>query len=147
MVKYAISQRWNLMLKKLLVACAASLLLSGCFKPTPEQLANPDFGPYPFDYKETIQAYLAQEQPDPESNKYRYLGEPIQAYDGFLGRRFGYAVCVVINAKNIYGGYDGQVLWMFMLRGDKVITSDKTTNPARNNTMASMKCERLGLRI
>ncbi|KRA06231.1 hypothetical protein ASD70_15140 [Pseudomonas sp. Root569] len=147
MLRCWLSQRETLMLKKLLAACAASLLLTGCVKPTPEQLENPDYGPYPFDYDRTIKAYMARTQPDPDSTKFQFLGDPIPMWNGIFGLRFGYGMCVIVNAKNIYGGYAGQELWFFMLRGDQVMETNSARVGGHPKAFARVKCEKVGFNL
>lgn len=70
------------MLKKLITALTFMLL--GCHRPTPEELASADYGPYPFDYEDTIKSFMARKSLDPDATTYRFLNEPHQFWDGSL---------------------------------------------------------------
>lgn len=106
---------------RILIVALSAALLSGCFRPSAEQLANADYGPYPDDYEQIIKSYMAQRLKDPYSAQYQFVNPPRQGWNGIGGLKFGYVSCVFINAKNSFGGYTGSTLNYFMLRGSSVI--------------------------
>jgi len=100
------------------------LLLAGCAtKPTLDELNSADYGAYPYGYKDTISSHMSRRLKDPESARYDYLNQPQKAWNGFGGAKYGYAVCVNVNAKNSFGGYTGGQMSYFLLRGSSVIDS------------------------
>lgn len=90
---------------------ALATLLGGCagLAPLPP---NPDFGPPPVAYEESIKAHMETMLKDPESARYRF-GQPRKGYAN-RGMAYGgqvlfvgYVVPVQVNAKNSFGGYTG----------------------------------------
>jgi hypothetical protein len=142
MVEFELNQGMDAMLKKLLVLSIFPLVLSGCFRPSAEQLASADYGQYPSDYEQTIKSYMAQRLKDPYSAQYQFLSQPRTAWNGIGGLKYGYAVCVLINAKNSFGGYTGSQLSYFMLRGNTIIDSQHGTDEY-SAAMAKGKCDKL----
>lgn len=130
------------MLKKLLMFSIFPIVLTGCFRPSAEQLASADYGQYPSDYEQTIKSYMAQRLKDPYSAQFQFLNPPKTAWNGIGGLKYGYAVCVLINAKNSFGGYTGSQLSYFMLRGSTVIDSQHGTDEY-SSAMARGKCDKL----
>jgi|SRR6185295_5206770 len=103
----------------------AMLLLSACATiPTPEQISHAEYGQLSPAYKEHIQAHMFPLFYDPESARYRYLGEPTRGYayinGDFQAPQFGYLVNVRINAKNRMGGYAGEKPFTFLVRNESV---------------------------
>ncbi len=59
---------------------------------------------------------------DPFSAQYNFLSGPEQQWSSFFGSiKFGYGVCVTINAKNSYGGYTGQKLHYFLIHNSNIV--------------------------
>lgn len=130
------------MLKKFFLLSIFPVVLTGCFRPTAEQLANADYGQYPSDYEQTIKSYMSQRLKDPYSAQFQFLNQPKTAWNGIGGLKYGYAVCVLINAKNSFGGYTGSQLSYFMLRGSTVVDSEHGTDEY-STAMARGKCDKL----
>lgn len=110
---------------KIRAFCAVACLVAGCAtKPTDAEFNSADFGTYPTGFKETITTYLQQVLKDPESAKLKFLNEPKKAWSGLDGQsRYGYAVCVDINAKNSFGAYTGFDTSFFLIRDNKITAS------------------------
>lgn len=111
------------MRRTILAAVAAAVVLSGCAVATPEDLAKADYGPYPTNYEAVVRSYMNRTLKDPESARYEFLNSPKQSWNGIGGLKFGYSVCVNINAKNSYGGYVGTRMSYFMIKDGRVIDS------------------------
>ncbi|MBI5587185.1 MAG: hypothetical protein HY889_02335 [Deltaproteobacteria bacterium] len=96
------------------------LLITGCVGslPTPEQLANENFGECPANYKERIMAQINENLFDPYSAMYRF-SEPEKYVSG---GKFGKRVVVYVNAKNRFGGYVGEEIRNYMCFTDGSVT-------------------------
>ena len=128
-------------MKKIAVLAVATALLAGCatqaqkadqafeaYKATlPEP--NADYGSYPQNYQELIKAYMAKSLKDPDSAKYSDFSTPRKEH-AIANQKaiYGYSSCVLVNAKNSYGGYTGnQQQWFFFRNGEIVRTQNVTT--------------------
>ncbi len=126
---------------KILILICTLALLAGCatqaqktdqafdaYKATlPEP--NADYGSYPDNYKQLIQAYMSKNLKDPESARYSEFTTPRKEH-AIENRKaiYGYSSCVMVNAKNSYGGYTGnQLFWFFYRNGEIVRTQNVTT--------------------
>lgn len=88
-----------------------------------------DYGSYPDHYQELIKAYMAKTLKDPDSAKYTDFSTPRKEH-AIANKRaiYGYSSCVLVNAKNSYGGYTGnQQIWFFYQNGQIVRTQNVTT--------------------
>ena len=106
---------------KIITILALAALLLGCATPTQQELAAADYGSYPADFETIIKSYMQATLKDPESARYQFLNSPKSGWNGFGGVKYGYVVCVRINAKNSYGGYVGNRMSYFMIRNGRVI--------------------------
>lgn len=112
-------------MKKLFVTIIfafAVLSTIGCAPkpPSTTAIASANYGVLPDDYQQQIKKYMSSILKDPESARYTFE-PPFKAYsqDGSLsstagGVVYGYAAGVQVNAKNSYGGYTGNQLYVFM---------------------------------
>lgn len=106
-----------------------AVFATGCAKaPTPEELAKANYGTYPGDYQEVIKRHMNLVLKDPASAQYNFYKGPSQAWyspsplvGGDGSTKFGYAVCVGVNAKNSFGGYTGMKPSYFLVRNGSVI--------------------------
>jgi len=106
----------------LLVLFTLVATLSGCAAPlTQEELASADYGKYPSDYENIIKSYMDIRLKDPDSARYQFLNTPQTGWNRLGGKKFGYIVCVYINAKNSFGGYVGNRINYFMINNGNVI--------------------------
>jgi len=62
---------------------------------------------------------------DPDSARYGFYGEPVKWYAG-RDRKFGWATCAAINAKNSFGGYVGARQYFFLIREEVVVYHNNT---------------------
>ncbi|AYN10175.1 MULTISPECIES: hypothetical protein [Pseudomonas] len=99
----------------------AVAVIAGCASgPTPEQIANADYGtPIDQDQAEVrVKEYFEGVLKDPDSAKYKF--SPIQkshiVSSAWEGRQLyaGYVMTVKVNAKNSYGGYTGNEDYVFL---------------------------------
>lgn len=112
-------------MKKILLlsfALVSAFILSGCAPKPPSQveISSANYGTLPSDYKEQITKYIQSILKDPESARYTFE-PPFKGYsqDGSLSSTgalvtYGQVVGVQVNAKNSYGGYTGNQLYVFM---------------------------------
>lgn len=116
-------------MKKLFLAGLVGLtvsLMAGCAStppPTQQQIESADYGKLPDNYKEQIQGAMSVTLKEPYSAQYSFL-EPFKAYsqDGPWSPskgavNYGWAIPVMVNAKNSYGGYTGAKRYVYMFSG------------------------------
>jgi hypothetical protein len=104
-------------------AILPALLLSGCASaPTPsiQELDAADYGPPPANFKLNVLSFMQAHLRDPESARYTFYQVPQKTYAG-TPRKYGWAACVTVNAKNAYGGYTGGKPYFFMVRNNVII--------------------------
>jgi hypothetical protein len=100
----------------LLAACAA--------RPTREQLATADPGPFPDNYQELTRATFEYVLFDPFSAQYRFNApEKGWASNSRDGIRYGWHISGLVNAKNRMGGYVGWRPFNVVIRNGRVIWS------------------------
>lgn len=105
---------------RLFVAFAVAAIAGCASGPTPEQIANADYGtPINQDQAEVrVKEYFDGVLKDPDSAKYKF--SPIQkshiVSSAWEGRQLyaGYVMTVKVNAKNSYGGYTGNEDYVFL---------------------------------
>lgn len=124
-------------MKKIMVAvivAASALALAGCAPKPPSQveISTAQYGSLPNDYQQLIKNHMNSILKDPESARYTFE-PPFKAYsqDGSLsstngGVMYGYVAGVQVNAKNSYGGYTGNQLFVFMFSNG--VMYDTTAN-------------------
>ncbi len=116
---------------KLLSLTAALLTFVCSVLAGKQEEAIPDFGHLvPGKYQQAIRAYMAQRLKDPYSAVYRF-DTPYKAMlkDGLLvggQKHFGWIVPTWINAKNSFGGYSGEQLYIIMFFSDHKTMGDAT---------------------
>lgn len=100
--------------------------------PSQDEISSANYGRLPNDYQQQIKNYMASALKDPESARYTFE-PPFKAYsqDGSMastsgGVIYGYASGVQVNAKNSYGGYTGNQLYVFMFSNG--VMYDSTQN-------------------
>lgn len=112
----------------------SGFLTTGCAPKPPSQveISSANYGSLPEDYQQQIKNYMASALKDPESARYTFE-PPFKAYsqDGSMastsgGVIYGYASGVQVNAKNSYGGYTGNQLYVFMFSNG--VMYDSTLN-------------------
>lgn len=124
-------------MKKLLTAIvlmASAMLVTGCAPKPPSQVAisTANYGSLPTDYQQQITNHMSSVLKDPDSAKYKF--EPTYkgySQDGSMsstkgGISYGYVAPVKVNAKNSYGGYTGDQLYVFIFSGG--VMYDTTLN-------------------
>lgn len=111
---------------KKVILMVAFLIFGGCSTFTPEQLAAADYGSYPTNYENIVKQYFEMRLKDPASVMYRGMTTPKKWHSSvpFYGTKFGYIVCVSMNAKNSLGGYTGFISRALLIRNGEVIEQD-----------------------
>ena len=108
------------------VPVLVALLASCVTTPSPDQIANADYGPPPpANYEAMIKSWYDKTLIDPESARYTFA-EPAKSYvksSPLMGVRetFGWRVCGTINAKNRFGGYTGQSPFITMFKNGAIV--------------------------
>jgi len=104
-------------MKKIIILIFYSFILISCTTaPSKEEMMYAYYGDYPVNYKEIVENYMSIRLKDPMSVRYRYLDGPVEAWYGASPyNKYGYSLCVYINAKNSFGGYTGPKLNYFMI--------------------------------
>jgi hypothetical protein len=91
----------------------------------------------PVNYREAIEAYFKRMLKDPDSIRYREVTRPEQGYATTVtglfvaheSRQLGWTVRATIDAKNSNGGYVGFKTYVFLFRGEKLLSA-KAPPPA-----------------
>jgi hypothetical protein len=99
-------------------------MLIGCVAaPTQKEVDSADYGIYPSNYEAVVKEFYSNILKDPYSAEYRNITGPKKFWlsDRSKGSRYGYLVCVTINAKNSYGAYVGYKTDGLLIRNDSVI--------------------------
>lgn len=81
-------------------------------------------------FRSDVDRALQQDLKDPESRRIRFLAdEPFAIWVGVrrpygfgaVDRYYGYGMLVGVNAKNSYGGYTGERIWLFQRDANGVL--------------------------
>lgn len=102
----------------------AILLTTGCTTPpTPEQIANADYGEFPENHEDVVKRYYKNHLKDPDSALYQVISRPKKMMLGsrLETPRYGFLVCTTLNAKNSYGAYTGYQTDALLIRNGAVI--------------------------
>jgi hypothetical protein len=114
------------MRRVLLLGLALTVMVGCATRPTREQFAAGDPGPYPENYQDLVRGAFQYTLFDPFSAQYQFKtptkGWVSNRRDGI---RYGWQVDGLVNAKNRMGGYvgykpfsviirDGQVIWSYI---------------------------------
>lgn len=135
---FLVHKRRIYMKLQILVMLLTISLLGCAVPPTEEQLRNADYGPYPYDYKEIITNHLDKILKDPDSAQVDFKGFlPTQQWSSYFGNtKYGYAICVDINAKNSFGGYTGRQTSYFLINNGYIV--QEIHEDSNYNSMDSM---------
>ena len=97
--------------------------ISCAIAPTQHEIDTANYGPYPKTYRQIIENYMSAYLHDPFSAEYASWKGPSRGWlsNRIYGAKFGYRVCVAINAKNLYGGYVGWRPYQFVINNGNVI--------------------------
>lgn len=112
---------------KKIILIVISLILGACGTVTREQAATAYYGSYPTNYENIVKQHFEIQLIDPTSVIYRSMTTPRKWYfggHGLVPAKFGYVVCVSMNAKNSFGGYTGLTSRSLLIRDGEVIAQD-----------------------
>ena len=129
------------------------LLLAACQSAplSPEEIAKLDYGPPPVDYEKIVRAYLSTKLQEPLFALVEFKAGPKQLYqkDAILqSRQYGWAVCVMINDKNLRGAYEGFYPMVIYIRDGKVVAENGGgLERAAGVHYASEQCAALGYEV
>jgi hypothetical protein len=114
-------------------------------------------GPVRSDYETAARAYITSRLKDPESGRIRLLRGPIAEptpsalhlpQGAELARRpeYGWVACFGVNARNSYGGYTGEQIWVVILKGDRwsAFSEEEGSGAAQSEIARSvaLECQR-----
>ena len=120
------------MLTAYMLPALAALTLAGCVTaPTPEMVANANYGARPpATYKQLIQDDVNARLIDPTSPLYTFEN-PMKGYIMVTPKtpHFGWLVCGTVNSKNRMGGYAGKVPYYGFFREGELIAVKIGENP------------------
>ncbi len=128
---------------KLLILPILALIITGCATEAKKNDAvvdawkttlpapNADYGAYPENYETLIKQYFSKTLKDPESVRYSEFSTPRKEHAikkaGEKLAIYGYSACVLVNAKNSYGGYTGNKQYWFLFRNGEIVRSKDTS--------------------
>lgn len=113
------------------LVCAATVAACASQPPAPSDYSAIE---PPVGYEESVPRLFADVLKDPDSAHYRYA-PPARAYvnNGLIhGGGYGwigYAIPVLVNAKNSYGGYTGFREYIVLFRGDNPFMETGPNDP------------------
>lgn len=91
-------------------------------------LETADVGTQPNNYQALVESAVREKLKDPDSAKFSNFTNPRKEVmvenHNFI---YGYSTCVLVNAKNSYGGYTGNQLYWVFIRNDKVLRIQNTS--------------------
>lgn len=100
----------------------------------------------PTNFQNILPAKIKSNLKDPYSAQINlYSGPKFTSFrPGFFADYYGYGVCYSVNAKNSYGGYVGERLFMFLMDGDKILWRENQTGEvAISNSTIARFCNNL----
>ena len=131
----------------------ALALLAGCQSPLPtrEELAVLDYGPRPEDYEKIVRDYLRTRLVEPDFALIEFKAGPKPLYQKetvLRARQYGWAVCVMINDKDIRGAYGGFYPMVVYIRDGKVVAANGDgLERAAGVRYAHAQCRELGYEV
>ena len=128
----------------------ASFLLAGCQSPplSSEQIAALDYGPRPENYEKIVRDFLLTRVNDPSFALIEIKAGPAPLYQRDTlsrTREYGWGVCVMVNEREVRGGYTGFYPVVVYIRGGNVVALDgRSLERAVGLRNAHEQCSRLG---
>ena len=124
-----------------MILSLAAIVLTSCAAPSKQEVAAADYGPYPSNYRELVNAWIKRSMKDPYSVRDVQMGEPEKfwvAEAPILGgkKTYGYMIAVALNAKNSFGAYTGRQAYQLQIREGRVIAQQWMNPPTREVTGA-----------
>lgn len=103
-------------------ACLFALTtLASCAEAPADRMAK--VGPYPTGYEQIVTTFFHDYLPEPNSAKYQAVTPPFAMFWGgiFTGYKYGWRVCVTLDAKDERGVFTGFQTDALMIRNGRVI--------------------------
>jgi hypothetical protein len=131
----------------------ALALLAGCRSQplSREELAALEYGPRPEDYEKIVRAYLRSRLMEPDFALIEFKAGPKPLYQKeavLRDRRYGWAVCVLINDKDRRGAYEGFYPMVLYIRDGKVVAANGDgVERAAGVRYAHAQCRELGYEV
>ena len=148
-----IEQPVRLLIGILAAASIAIVSFTGCQSPPPtrEELAALDYGPRPEGYEKIVRDYLRIRLVEPDFALVEFKAGPKPLYQKetvLRARQYGWAVCVMINDKDIRGAYGGFYPMVVYIRGGKVVAANGNgLERAAGVRYALAQCRELGYEV
>jgi hypothetical protein len=127
--------------------------LAGCqsLPLTREEIAALDYGPRPEEYEKIVRDYLGTRLVDPDFALIEFKAGPKPLYQRetiLRDRRYGWAVCVMINDKDRRGAYEGFHPTVLYIREGKVVAANGDgLERAAGVRYAQARCRELGYEV
>jgi hypothetical protein len=137
----------------LAAAWTALGLLAGCesLPLSREELAALDYGPRPEGYERIVHDYLRTRLVEPDFALVEFKAGPKPLYQKetvLRARQYGWAVCVMINDKDIRGAYGGFYPMVVYIRDGKVVAANGDgLERAAGVRYAHAQCRELGYEV
>lgn len=102
------------------------LFMLGCaYTPSTTELQHANYGAAPTQTEERIRHYFSGTLKDPDSLRIQFITVPRKDFylnPNNFNTQFGYGwhVCAVVNAKNVYGGYVGARPYHFYFKAENI---------------------------
>jgi hypothetical protein len=128
-------------------------LLAGCesLPLSREELAALDYGPRPEGYEKIVRDYLRTRLVEPDFALVEFKAGPKPLYQKetvLRARRYGWAVCVMINDKDIRGAYGGFYPMVVYIRDGTVVAANGDgLERAAGVRYAHAQCRELGYEV
>ena len=139
---------------RLLAATSIALaLLAGCESQplSREELTALDYGPRPEGYEKIVRDYLRTRLMEPDLALMEFKAGPAPLYqkETVLRRRqYGWAVCVMINDKDLRGAYEGFYPMVLYIREGRVVAANGDgLERAAGVRYAHARCRELGYEV
>jgi len=139
---------------RVLAAAWAGLALLAACQAQPlsrEDQAGLDYGPRPEGYEKIVRDYLRTRLVEPDFALIEFKAEPAPLYQKetvLRDRRYGWAVCVMINDKDPRGAYEGYYPMVLYIREGKVVAANGDgLERAAGVRYAHAQCRELGYEV
>jgi len=113
-------------IRRLSMLALLTITVAACLpRPTPDQLARADYGPYPDQFEEIVKRHFSRALYDPYSAVYEFPRAATTEWTLMRGKIvYGWGVKGFVNARNRFGGYVGARPFAVLIRNGQVLWAD-----------------------
>lgn len=109
--------------------------------PSEQEIRNADYGPYPDNYVDIIRSYLTMYLKDPGSAQVKFTTSPTKQWSTYWGGvKYGWGICMQINAKNGFGAYTGFKRHYFLIKDNSVVQHISSEDGTIGEKAAASRC-------